>query len=57
MSDSTERTKWGRVKFGSGRLAAMAVAIPSGLLAGVALGVAGVWSGLAEPVSLLGVAA
>lgn len=57
MSDSTERTKWGRVKFGSGRLAAMSVAIPSGLLAGVALGVACVWSGLAAPVSLLGVAA
>lgn len=57
MRESADRTKWGRVKFGSNRLSAMAVAIPSGALVGAAVGVAGVWSGLAGPMPLLGAAA
>jgi hypothetical protein len=57
MSESTDRTKWGRVKFGSGRLPAMVLAIPSGALAGAAMGMVCALSGLAGPTPLLGAAA
>jgi hypothetical protein len=54
MSENTERTKWGRTKFGSGRRSAMAIAIPCGLLVGIAMGVVGAMSGLTGPAPWLG---
>ncbi|MFG6475613.1 hypothetical protein ACFXP7_04420 [Microbacterium sp. P06] len=57
MSATADRTKWGRVKFGAGRLPAMAVSVPLGLVLGAALGAVAVWAGIAGPIPALGGAA
>lgn len=54
MSISATRTKWGRTKFGDGRLPAMVIAIPGGLVLGAVLGAAAVWAGVAGPRPVLG---
>lgn len=49
-----DRTRWGRVKFGSGRLSALAVAAPIGLALAVGLGAVAAVTGAAGPRPLLG---
>lgn len=51
-----ERTTWGRASIGSGRMPAMAIAVPLGVLLGVALGFVALWAGVAGPYPVLGVA-
>lgn len=48
------RTKWGRAKLGNGRIPAMAIAVPGGLLFGCVLALVAVWVGAAGPNPLLG---
>lgn len=56
MSESAERSKWGRVKFGNGRWPAMAVAAPIGVVIGFALSMVAVWADIAGPNPVLGAA-
>ena len=42
------RTRWGRIRFASGRLPAMAIAIPIGLLLAVGVGAITLWTGVAQ---------
>ncbi|WP_237686795.1 hypothetical protein [Arthrobacter sunyaminii] len=48
------RTKWGQARFGSGRVPAMAVALPSGLLLGAGGGWLAVATGVTEANPVLG---
>jgi len=54
MTSQSARTKWGRVKFGGGRFSALAVAIPIGLILGIALGVLAVGLGVAGTDPVMG---
>ncbi|MGB9034675.1 MAG: hypothetical protein WCC45_09175 [Paeniglutamicibacter sp.] len=42
------RTRWGRTRFADGRLPAMAVAIPVGLLLAIGVGAITLWTGVAS---------
>ena len=42
------RTRWGRIRFAGGRLPAMALAIPVGLLLAAGVGAITLWTGVAE---------
>ena len=42
------RTRWGRIRFAGGRLPAMAVAIPTGLLLAVGVGAITLWTGVSR---------
>lgn len=57
MIETQTRTKWGRVKFGTGRIPALKIAIPCGLALGFVLAFVAVWVGLAGPNPLVGGAA
>lgn len=54
ITASDDRTKWGRARFGGGRIPAMAIAIPAGLLLGVGAGAIAIWSDVAGPYPLIG---
>lgn len=47
MGAQQPRTKWGRARFGAGRISALAVAVPCGLLVGTAGGWLAVATGVA----------
>ncbi len=54
MATQQTRTAWGRMKFGSGRVSAMAIAIPSGVTLGAVVGLLSVLIGLTGPHPVLG---
>jgi len=56
MTEPHSRTKWGRTKLGNGRMPAMALAAPSGLVVGFGLSLVAVATGIAGPNPLLGAA-
>ena len=49
------RTRWGRTKIGSGRVPAMAIATPSGLVLGFLLSLVAAWAGITGPYPVVGV--
>ncbi|MFT4279793.1 hypothetical protein [Microbacterium sp.] len=53
-SAAQERSRWGRVKFGSRRLSALVVAAPIGLVLAVGIGAVAALTGAAGPRPLLG---
>ncbi|RUQ97642.1 hypothetical protein [Labedella endophytica] len=57
MTGDDHRTKWGRSKIGSGRVPAMAIAIPFGVVIGFLLSLVAVWAGIAGPDPIVGAAA
>jgi hypothetical protein len=57
MIENNSRTKWGRARIGSGRVPAMAIAIPCGLVLGFLLSLVAVWAGIAGPNPVVGGAA
>lgn len=49
MSTGTDtRTRWGRARFGGGRIPALAIAIPIGLVLAAAVGAITLWTGVAS---------
>lgn len=54
METEQPRTKWGQARFGSGRVPAVAVALPCGLLLGAGAGWASVATGVAKANPVLG---
>jgi len=56
MARQQTRTRWGQAKFGSGRIPAVLIAMPGGLLLGAAGGWLAVGTGLAGSSPLLGFA-
>lgn len=54
--ETTARTRWGRLKGRRASTSAMAVALPAGLVLGVALAAAAFAAGITGPVPLLGAA-
>lgn len=53
METDQRRTKWGQARFGSGRVPAMAVALPCGLLLGAGGGWLAVVTGVSEATPVL----
>lgn len=47
-SSTDTRTRWGRTKFADGRIPALAVAIPGGLLLAIGVGALTLWTGVAQ---------
>ncbi|WP_146362229.1 hypothetical protein [Arthrobacter yangruifuii] len=56
MSVGQARSKWGYARFGSGRIPALAVAVPSGMILGGAAGLLAVLAGVSGPSPVLGFA-
>lgn len=54
MGIEQPRTKWGYTKFGNSRIPAMAIAIPFGIVLGIAGGWLSVFIGVTGPNSILG---
>lgn len=54
MTDQSVRTKWGRTRFGTGNVPALAIAIPAGVLFGAVGGWVSVLAGVAGPYPVIG---
>lgn len=54
MELSSDRSKWGRARFGEGRMPAMGIAIPIGVVLAIVVGFFAVWTGIVGPRPLVG---